>query len=477
MIEIETVPLQVVNEVKTDAEIIDSYLNGTLTGIYIRDNSFFINLRVTGLGITRRLNEEASAQNLIRALSQFKDIPEQELDFSGLCKLAKSKGLQPHNFFVFSDVDRREEEFANPKTLELYSGLPILVGHPKEGLLTYENFSYNSIVGSVIKAYKLNNAVFAIARIYDLSLLDKLDKFKSTSPAVVSVDVEDNGKLKELPIIFNHLAFVENGHWDQISDYAIDGSKILIEGDKMAITEVIEANKVDAITDVVATPEAKEVKADDEIVKVESMLTPEVVDEDEVVAIDEDEVVAIDEDEVVAIDEDEVVAIDEDEVVAIDEDEVTVVHPPVEVISGTNTDEDLTAEAKSEGITDVTKTIECDEDKERENLIDAMRKTVDSASNLKDVRMPYIEGRKKPSFVIRALLRSNRQYVDSKFQDVIDSGIASYKNYALYVDAFNDMLSNIQKANDRLAPNKISKTNKGWTVAGDNPNILVDRSF
>ena len=456
MIEIETLPLQVVNEVKTDAEIIDSYLNGTLTGIYIRDNSFFINLRVTGLGITRRLNEEASAQNLIKALSQFKDIPEQELDFNGLCKLAKDKGLQPHNFFVFNDVDRREEEFANSKTLELYSGLPILVGHPKEGLLTYENFSYNSIVGSVIKAYKLNNAVFAIARIYDLSLLDKLNKFKSTSPAVVSVDVEENGKLKELPIIFNHLAFVENGHWDQISDYAIDGSKILIEGDKMAITEVVEANKVDAITDVVATPEANEIKADtDDIVKVESVLEP-VCDEDEVVTVDEDEVVTVDEDEV------------------IDED-ITVVHPPVEVISGEN--ENLVAEAKNENITDVTKTVECDEDKERENLIDAMRKTVDAASNLKDVRMPYIEGRKKPSYVIRALLRSNRQYVDSKFQDVIDSGMASYKNYELYVDAFNDMLSNIQKANSRLAPNKQNKLSKGWTVAGDNPNILVDRSF
>lgn len=519
------VNVEVTEGIRSDKDIIDSYINGTLTGIYVRDNSFFVRLRVTGLGVTKRLDEDKSMANLAKALNNFKDIPEHYTNFEGLCKLAREKGLQPHNFLEFKMVDRKEQDFASPDILELYAGLPIILDHPNDnGLLSFDNLCYNSIVGSVIKAFKLNNAVFAVARIYDLSILDKFKEFKSTSPAVVSVEIEDNGTHRELPYIFNHLAFVSRGHWDVISDYAIDNTKITIEkGEEMPITEVVE--KVDAITDQVATPETKDIKVDDEF-KSElgenpAIVTTEVADE-EVENVDEDEVVEVadeeelnekvdfspiragisalgslkgDSDEVEKVDNDEIIEVKDEEEVAqaveavkadkadeavkadnADEAKKADCDKPIVTPSGNAIDPAFAKDVIHSGITDVTKSIECDEDKEREALIDTMRKVVDSVA-LRDVKMPYIEGRKKPSVVIRQILRANRGYIDSKYQDIIDRDV-SYKNYSLCVDAFNNMIGNIKaidKANKRDFEVARTQT-KGW-VATQNPNILVDKSF
>lgn len=483
---------EIEREYRSDKDVIDSYINGSLNGIYVQDTSFFIKLRVTGLGVTKRLDEEASKENLIQAIlktSALAPYALQNMDIKELSAIAKELKIQPLNFVRYKLVDRKEQDFATPEVLELYNGLPILLDHPEGNtLLNFENLANNTIVGSVVKAFKLNNAVFAVARIYDLSVLDVLKRFKSTSPALVTVEVEENGNLKELPFYFNHLALVQNGHWDQIADYAIDDSKIIIEkGDNMAI-EVVE--KTDSITDPVATPEVKETKVDE----FESTLKTdcgEVVDED-VVEVNPGEVVEVSDEEItiehpdmqvktdgiigaaksLVESEEPIIEVDDDEI-KIDDDEIKVDDEEIKITEKPS----LLQEAKDENATDVTKTVECDEDKERENLVSEMRKTVDSV-DLKDVQMPYIEGRKKPSVVIRSLLRSNRQYVDSKFQDIIDRD-TSYKNYALCVDAFNNMLQNIKladKANKEFYAKEVKKQ-KGWVVDSRNPNIMVDKSF
>lgn len=490
---------------RSDKDIIDSYIKGTLHGVYVRDNDFFIKIRVTGLGITKRLDEEASTANLIRALRNFKVLDAtslEKLEFQELLALSKELKLQPINFMVYKEVNRKEQDFANTEVLELYNGLPILLDHPEGNtLLNFENLAYNTIVGSVIKAFKLNDAVFAVARIYDLSVLDELEKFKSTSPAVVTVEVKENGHFKELPFIFNHLAFVQNGHWDQISDYAIDNSKITIEkGEEMPI-EVVE--KTDSITDPISTPEIKEAKVDE----FESKLTTandEVVDGEEVIEVKPGEAVEISDEDIEIehpaiavkadnekIDElqakvDELEAqlaakqecsdkIDNDDIVEVhsDNDEIKIDNDEIKI----DNEPSLVSEIKDENATDITKTVECDEDDERKELIDTMRKVIDSV-DLKDVQMPYIEGRKKPSFVVKTLLRSNRQYVDEKFQGIIDRD-NSYRNYALCVDAFNNMIKNIKeadKANKEFYA-KEAKSQKGWVVDSSNPNIMVDKSF
>lgn len=483
---------EVEREYRSDKDIIDAYIKGTLNGIYVRDNMFFIKLRVTGLGITKRLDEEKSALNLIKAIKTVSNMTEtmlQNMSFDELLTIAKSLKLKPLNFIQYKFVDRKEQDFATPEILELYNGLPILLDHPMGNtLLNFENLVHNTIVGSVIKAFKLNNAVFAVARIYDLSVLDNIKDFKSTSPAVVTVEVEENGNIKELPFTFNHLAFVHNGHWDQIMDYAIDDSKITIEqGDTMPI-EVVE--KTDSITDPVATPEVKEAKVDDEFESNLKTDCGEVVD-DEVVEVNPGEVVEVSDEEVeithpaveVKTDEDKKVdgiigaakslVESEEPIIEIDDDDVKIDDEKIKVEEKPS----LVQEIKDENATDVVKTVECDEDKERQEMVDTMRKVIDSVS-LKDVQMPYIEGRKKPSFVVRALLRSNRQYVDSKFQDIIDRD-TSYKNYALCIDAFNNMLNNIKeadKANKAFYAKEV-KSQKGWVVDSRNPNIMVDKSF
>lgn len=486
---------------RSDKDIIDSYIKGTLHGVYVRDNDFFIKIRVTGLGVTKRLDETESSLNLIRTLRNFKVLDATKLEhlsFQELLAVTKELKLQPINFMVYKEVNRKEQDFASPETLELYNGLPILLDHPEGNtLLNFENLAYNTIVGSVIKAFKLNDAVFAVARIYDLSVLDELEKFKSTSPAVVTVEVKENGHYKELPFTFNHLAFVQNGHWDQISDYAIDNSKITIEkGEEMPI-EVVE--KTDSITDPVSTPEIKEAKVDEFESKLDTA-NDEVVDGEEVIEVKPGEAVEISDEDIeiehpaieVKTDSEKIdelqAKVDEltaqlaskqdcGDVKVESDDNIIEVHSDSDDEVKIDNEPSLVNEIKDENATDITKTVECDEDTERKELIDAMRKVVDSV-DLKDVQMPYIEGRKKPSFVIKTLLRSNRQYVDEKFQGIIDRD-NSYRNYALCVDAFNNMIKNIKeadKANKEYYAKEV-KSQKGWVVDSSNPNIMVDKSF
>ena len=515
---------EIINEIKTDRDIIDSYIKGTLSGIYIKEDCFFIKLRVTGLGITKRLDEYKSIANLTNALKNVKNIEADSLanlDLNELVKIAINSGLSPYNFLEYRMVDRQEKHFASDDILELYAGLPIIVNHPdnNSGFLNFENFKYNCIVGSIIKAYKHNNAVFAVARIYDLNVLDKLKQFKSTSPAVMSVEVENYGTNLELPYNFNHLAFVEDGHWDIISDYAIDTTKYTIEKeDRMPIVDVIEKNKADAITDKIATPETKDIKADDDfkstiaenandadVVEVKDEDVEEVEagkvdfapvraftsalgslqgDSDDVAEIKKEAIEAKDEakadDDVETEIKDEAKEDAKDaEVAKADDDENKEVKAEIEVAEVKDEPKAKTfaEDITDSGVTDVTKSVVCNEDKEREALIDAMRSVVDSVS-LKDVKMPYIEGRKKPSVVIKQILNANKGYVDSKYTGIIDSD-SSYKNYSLCVDAFNSMLKNI-KATDAKNKNqsvKEAQQAKGWVATSSNPNILVDRNF
>ncbi|HEC1823304.1 TPA: DUF2213 domain-containing protein, partial [Campylobacter coli] len=208
-------------------------------------------VRITGLGKTLRIDDEGTIKNLQQKLQDFSTT-----DLKTIVEKAKSQKVDINDYVSYKIYDRDPEAFSNDDILEAYQGLPILKDHPRSQgddgtLLTSENLNKNKIIGAIIKAYRKNEAVWGLARIYDMSLLDELNKFQSTSPAVYSIDIEKpNGVINEQPNVFNHLAFVENGHWDCVDKNPYDAEKLniitynneVIQGDFMT-NETAEASK------------------------------------------------------------------------------------------------------------------------------------------------------------------------------------------------------------------------------------------
>lgn len=461
----------------TDIEIIEGYDNNKIQGITICKDYFFMPVRISGLGKTIRVDEDSSRQTIIKAFKDNNIAIDESLSLDSLIDTYKKAypNKETKGLIKYKVIDRQLQHFANPKALQAMQGLPILKKHPQNSngptLLTYSNFKNSPIIGTIVKAYLANKAIWGLAKIFDIKLIDEFQELQSTSPAVESIEVENQGDLIELPGTFNHLAFVEKGHWDQVDDNPYNNDIINFNSlDKGELKMVEEAKADEAVGQGTAekvekvAEDVKDIKeAEKEEAKSYDKMAEEhkkLDEEEDVKNIDEvsgeelkaeaksgDEVssgdrVVVDEEET-KLDEEEAPKLDEEEESKLDEKDEEVVDSEIESI----------------------------EDEERANLIDSMRDTIDSAHPHLKIKMPYIGKRLKPSVVISKFLDCNSRFVSHKY-----SSLDKNSNYSLLVDAYNDTLNNIEKETNSLYK-ETGKDKRNFWAPGRKPNESFDKNF
>lgn len=461
----------------TDIEIIEGYDNNKIQGITICKDYFFIPVRISGLGKTIRVDEDSSRQAIIKTFKDNNIAIDESLSLDNLIDTYKKAypNKETKGLIKYKVIDRQLQHFANPKALQAMQGLPILKKHPQNSngptLLTYSNFKNNPIIGTIVKAYLANKAIWGLAKIFDIKLIDEFQELQSTSPAVESIEVENQGDLIELPGTFNHLAFVEKGHWDQVDDNPYNNDIInfnSLDKGELKMVEDVKADeavgqgtteKVEKVAEDVKDikeAEKEEAKSYDKMAEEHKKLD----EEEDVKNIDEvsgeelkaeaksgDEVssgdrVVVDEEET-KLDEEEAPKLDEEEEPKLDEKDEEVVDSEIESI----------------------------EDEERANLIDSMRDAIDSAHPHLRIKMPYIGKRLKPSVVISKFLDCNSRFVSHKY-----SSLDKNSNYSLLVDAYNDTLNNIEKETNSLYK-ETGKDKRNFWAPGRKPNESFDKNF
>lgn len=232
----------------TYREIIQGLINGTLKSPQIYEESFYIKLRITGTGITERYKEDKNGDIL--------------LDDKG----------KPITY----KINRLEDEFLSEKFLKACIGIPVLIEHPEEKLLNGENYK-NHVVGTIVETY-INaqiKEVWAIARIYDPEVLKLInEKLKSTSPAVKTKEIKNNGSgiingkdtiVEERFEYIDHLALVVDGYWDNYSEKAIqiDNNKRIIPNSNENINNEIKEDNMPE--ELLEENKKEEIKKDEDI--------------------------------------------------------------------------------------------------------------------------------------------------------------------------------------------------------------------
>jgi hypothetical protein len=117
---------------------------------------------------------------------------------------------------------RRPENYLTEDFLQRCNGLPVIMHHPKESLLTSDEFA-DRVVGTVTLPYIRDDEVWAVVRIYDDEAIKTLAETQmSTSPAVLlskskKVKLEDGSELlvEGEPTLLDHIALCNNGVWDK----------------------------------------------------------------------------------------------------------------------------------------------------------------------------------------------------------------------------------------------------------------------
>lgn len=194
-----------------DLEIAEKLKRGEVTGPVVTPNCILINLRITGTGETPR----------------------------------QYKGKE----YIFN---RPTGIFLTDKFLKMCNGLPVIFIHPADGELDYQNWKEH-IVGMIFLPYIKGSEVWGVAKIFDLTILEKINSgFASTSPFVTSQNIERaDGKIDEKLEDINHVAIVEAGHWDQVQKELpiANGDIIFKEESSMSKEELVkkDPNKVDSV--------------------------------------------------------------------------------------------------------------------------------------------------------------------------------------------------------------------------------------
>lgn len=345
-------------------------INPDDVGLIESDNSFYIPLRVTGTG----------------------------------------ESLRNDGCGVFVE-DRQQSEFFTSKVLEACAHLPVTLGHP-DGMLSEGGLANAPIVGNTILSYIKGDEIWAVAKIYDKSILEKLGReINSTSPGVVSVSQDrGDGVYAEKPLEINHLALVDKGHWDKTTPPFIL-NPFHYKGENMENTEVFKEEIVetdnDALLGNVSEEEIKEEVAETKVDATE-------IDDASSSEVENTDV--------------------EDEAIETEHEE--------EVISEVETDEDI----------------------ERECLIKELRDICDEAHPALDVKMPFINERLKPEYLLKKFIKTNHFLVDEKYIELV-------KNDSMPKGFNKDIISSIKnKLNNLNSSYKCSKvsgwqdTNRGYKV-------------
>ncbi|EAA7255805.1 NUDIX hydrolase [Salmonella enterica subsp. enterica serovar Newport] len=170
----------------TELEVAERIRDGTVPSPVKFSNMWLVNLRITGTGLAYRA------------------------------------GLKEH-------VWRDPKLYLNEEFLRRCNGLPVIVNHPDEAVLTEEDFK-SRIVGSVMLPYVRGDEVWAVCRIYLKSIVEEITEGDvSTSPSVVfnstsgNVEVQEgdtNFLIEGVPFLVDHIALVTKDHgslgvWDK----------------------------------------------------------------------------------------------------------------------------------------------------------------------------------------------------------------------------------------------------------------------
>jgi len=115
--------------------------------------------------------------------------------------------------------------YLNDEFLARCMGLPVIMEHPQKAMLDPKEFADRTI-GTIMLPYIQGDEVWCIAKIYDDSAAEMMEKEQlSTSPAVVFRDPDVNQRLEAgdgesiliegKPSLLDHLAVCEQGVWDK----------------------------------------------------------------------------------------------------------------------------------------------------------------------------------------------------------------------------------------------------------------------
>ncbi|ELX1922598.1 DUF2213 domain-containing protein [Escherichia coli] len=170
----------------TELEVAERIRDGTVPSPVKFSNMWLVNLRITGTGLAYRA------------------------------------GLKEH-------VWRDPKLYLNEEFLRRCNGLPVIVNHPDDAVLTEEDFK-SRIVGSVMLPYIRGDEVWAVCRVYLQSIVEEITEGDvSTSPSVVfnstsgNVEVQEgdtNFLIEGVPFLVDHIALVTKAHgslgvWDK----------------------------------------------------------------------------------------------------------------------------------------------------------------------------------------------------------------------------------------------------------------------
>lgn len=469
---------------KTESEIIQDYLNGTEKSIVFCDNFFFMLVRITGLGIAYRIDKDKLLQKLQDysfALSAATNMLGIVNIKTALKTIVKEKGRDTAERLYMECAQRVDRDNVAFSDLQLYNGLPILKNHPDNNdMLSYHNLQDNPIIGTIVRAFKQNNEIWGIAKIYDITLLKALEILQSTSPAVVSHwTFEKNDDIitaKESLVFLNHLAFVASGFWDRDKQnpngYLADSYKL----NRETIMAEKDPNANAATTQTSDSGDSK-AKESDTAAQVAPAATAKTADNDDKTASTPSP----------APDTSTAKTADND-----DNGTRETIRKEIEAELRKELESQIRGEVEAEYRKKAEAEIrekELEEekkalldsaqetvlDKERWALIARFRDIVDTAPESVGAKMPYLGNeRLNPSATISKILAVNEGLYSPKYAKAIDSAY-SEGTYALQKDAFENLIQTIQqKTADAYKEAKVKSYGFRPT---SNPNVFIDANF
>lgn len=417
----------------TYEELLNGLKNGEIKSPTIFENSAYICLRITGTGITERYKETDNGDVLL-------DDNEKPITYK---------------------INRSPEVFLSKTFLNACQGIPVLIEHPETDLLNSDNYN-NHIIGTIVDTYVKDDVkeVWGIARVLDVNVVDLIKSgLKSTSPAVISNNIEVDGVLEEHDPYIDHLALVVDGYWDAYSQKAIqiDKNKMPKE-DKMAeelekkeqaTEKEVEEKKVDETQEQLENTESSKIfEINDKIDKILSALTTEDTKDDSCKK-----------------DSEESIREEEGKQDLVLDDILGKLNALMEVVGKTlNTEK----EAEKENDDDNDKLTSEDimsKEEEEVTIEDEEEKTalIDSAYNLaikhKEDGLQWCKGLQsdtKYSF-IKKFIDRNKDFIDSKYKSLLNQK-ANKENYALFVDAMKSIEANVKSKSVEKAKVDSKKT-------------------
>ena len=426
----------------TYQEMIQGLINNTLKSPQIYEESFYIKLRITGIGITERYKEDENGDVI----------------------------LDEENKPVVYKINRLEDDFLSDKFLKSCIGIPVLIEHPESKLLNGENYK-SHVVGTIVEAYIKAEVqeVWGIARIYDPEVLKLINEgLKSTSPAIKTKNIENESEIiQEKFEYIDHLALVVDGYWDNYSEKAIQidslkrivpssNENIKTKEDKML--EELEEKKEEIKEEVKKDESMEEVenKETDKINSIESKL-------DQLISMlsAKNESVKDDGEEGSA----EAMATEQKQGVTLDD-----IASKLDMLIAQFAKKDEKAEetdmneelSKKEIVADEDETIE--EEEEKKMIVDA---AYNLASKFKEDGVKYIKQREfdtKLSYISR-FLQQNKSLVADKYKHLLETnkGKINKGDFALAVDA----MKSIEDTLNRKEKQELEKVKQGPVLVSD----------